>query len=117
MPSDRSTSSPLLRRGERGLSVVDVLVVADVRLYREGLSVLLRRGGAVSVAGAVVDAAEALEALDRTGVDVVLMDGTAARGAQGPPAVVGGAAARPAVSVGVKDEEDAIVACAEAGVA
>jgi DNA-binding NarL/FixJ family response regulator len=98
-------------------AAVSALIVADVRLYREGISLLLRRDNAVSVAAAVVDATEARDFLQGRPADVVLVDATTPRGLESVTALVRLPHGPPVVALGVDDDDSAILACAEVGVA
>jgi len=54
--------------------VIRILLVADIRLYREGLAQILGRERSLSVVGAVADFDSALAAARALQPDVVLID-------------------------------------------
>lgn len=60
--------------------MIRVLIVSDIRLYREGLADVLSRRGVVQVAGAAGSEDEALAAIDACHADVVLVDMTMLQG-------------------------------------
>ncbi|MET0399156.1 MAG: response regulator transcription factor [Longimicrobiaceae bacterium] len=96
---------------------VRAVVAAAVRLYREGVSLGLERCPGVCVVGEARDADETLAAVARGAPDVVLLDVSM----HGALALVRGIhEARPdlkVVAFAVDDaHEDAVLACAEAGV-
>lgn len=103
---------------ERPQSVVEpirVLVVAEVRLFREGLARELGREAGISI----VDAAPAADALTRLASlrpDIVLADAATVRGAELVRRVAEAGAAVVAFAVAEENEEE-VLACAEAGVA
>lgn len=79
--------------------MIDVLVVDDQQIVREGLRSLLRTDRGLTIVGECSDGAQAIEALNRLRPDVIVMDvrmpvmdGAAAteviRGSQGPPVVI-----------------------------
>jgi DNA-binding NarL/FixJ family response regulator len=98
-------------------AVVGVLVVADVRLYREGLSLVLSCASDITVVGVAADEQDARELLRETPPAVVLVDIGTRRGLQSLGSIVVSAAETPVVAIGIDGAEADIIACAEAGVA
>jgi two-component system nitrate/nitrite response regulator NarL len=97
--------------------VTSVLVVASVRLYREGLAAVLGRDERLRIVGAVAGHDEALEAARQLSPDVAVLD---PGGEDGRDTVRGLAAAEPAVPVvalAISETDADVVAWAEAGVA
>jgi two-component system, NarL family, nitrate/nitrite response regulator NarL len=93
--------------------VTSLLVATDVRLYREGLVDVL--SGRFELVGAAADRASAVEAARTEQPDVVLVDLAMEESSETISAV---AEAGPrVVALGVREVEDDVVACAEAGVA
>jgi two-component system, NarL family, nitrate/nitrite response regulator NarL len=92
-----------------------VLVVAAVRLYREGLSQALRERGFNVVGDPSVD--RGLDALADVRPDVVLVTADPRVGVDEIQAVMAAAPDARVVALAVPDAEGAIVACAEAGAA
>jgi DNA-binding NarL/FixJ family response regulator len=97
--------------GRRG-AVMRVLVVGEVRLYREGLADLLR-GAGVDVVGTAVDL-DGCKGFDGDRADIALFDVVGAAGVAGIRRAVDelGTAV---VAFGVSGSSGEIVACAEAG--
>ena len=93
-----------------------LLVVASVRLYREGLAEIFRGRDDVEVVAEAADAADCLGLLPRTRPDIVLLDMTT-DGLAGVRAIRAAAARVRIVAVAVPESEGDVVACAEAGVA
>jgi two-component system nitrate/nitrite response regulator NarL len=96
--------------------MIDVLVVTDVRLYREGLAEVLDRHEDLRVVGAAADAASAIAAVRRSPCDVAVVDlGTD----EGLAAVRELGLAAPdvrMVALAVTEEADEVIAWAEAGI-
>jgi DNA-binding NarL/FixJ family response regulator len=78
--------------------VIRIVIVADTRLYREGLAQVLGRGAHITVVATAARQDEALARLADLKPDVVLVDA-------------------PVVALGVADDDDDVLGCAEAGVA
>jgi two-component system nitrate/nitrite response regulator NarL len=96
--------------------VTRVFVVAEIRLYREGLARLLGRRQNIEVVGMASGWDEASEQVGRLRPDVVLLDMTEP---QSFAAVRQTRTILPSariVALAVRDGEDEVLACAEAGV-
>jgi two-component system, NarL family, nitrate/nitrite response regulator NarL len=96
---------------------IGVVVVADVRLYREGLSATLAVAGALEVHGTASSRDEALELVAETRPDVVVIDVTAREGLEIARALHRGPGAARLVAFAIEDQEQDVLACAEAGIA
>ena len=101
------------------LEVTHVFIVSEVRLYREGLSRLLRRDQRLDVVGTSGDVAEALEQL--AGLDeppgAVLLDVPAPAGLEGLRQLEAAVPTARIIVLNVSDaDEQAVLAWAEAGV-
>jgi len=96
--------------------MVGVYVLAEIRLYRDGLARILARVPGLQVLGAAADYDRAREELDRLRPQIVLLD-TVMPGSLGVARTI---LARPQppkiVALGVPDAEDELLACAEAGI-
>jgi DNA-binding NarL/FixJ family response regulator len=95
---------------------VRVLVVTEIRLYREGVADALRRLPDVEEALTADHAAAAVVTARQAEVDVVLLDMTLPDTTRATRSLL---AARPhlkVVALGAADEGPAVVACAEAGI-
>jgi two-component system, NarL family, nitrate/nitrite response regulator NarL len=97
--------------------MIRVLIVTDIRLYREGLAQILGRAERLEVAGAVARCEEALASIARAAPDVVLVD----LGVPDSVATIGAIRiAAPnvvVVALAVAEVEGDVLACAEAGAA
>lgn len=102
---------------ERAAPMIRLLIVSDIRLYREGLAQILARESRLQVVGTAADAPTAIEMGATRALDVALVDMAMP---QSVDAVRGIAAAAPGVKVvalGIREDERDLIACAEAGVA
>ena len=102
--------------GEGGVTTaapVQVLIVSDVRLYREGLTQLLSGEASVSVAAAGAADAAVMVSASATLPDVLLVD---ARRPEVMSLISTTFFETRVVVYGVRDDEREIVECAEAGV-
>lgn len=97
--------------------MIRVLIVAHIRLYREGLAVMLQHEQRISVVGAAVGADEALVALREHQPDVVLLDMAIPDNALLVRALVAAVPGTKVVALAVPEVEREVLACAEAGVA
>jgi two-component system, NarL family, nitrate/nitrite response regulator NarL len=104
-------SSP--REGAR----IAVLVVGDVRLYREGLADELRGRPELRVAGTASDAAGALARVGETRPDVVLLDVSIPGSYDLVRATIAALPSTRVVAFAVHESDRDLVACAEAGAA
>jgi len=91
-----------------------VLIVSDVRLYREGLALSLARGGALEVVGAA-SSAEAIETTAALCPDAVLLDASLPHGLALSRAILRDAPGTRIVGFGIDGDEHGVLACAEAG--
>jgi DNA-binding NarL/FixJ family response regulator len=91
-----------------------VLIISDVRLYREGLALSLARGGALEVVGAT-SSADAIESTETLCPDAVLLDGSLPNGLALSRAILRGAPSTRIVGFGIDGDEHGVLACAEAG--
>jgi len=96
--------------------VTSVAIVSAVRLYREGLAHALRNHGRVDVVATAGDTDAALEAAS-TACGVVLVDVTGHESLELIRRLRDAAPDTAVVALGVAEEEDAVLGCAEAGVA
>jgi len=102
-------------RSDAGDGLPRVLIVSDVRLYREGLAAALAGLGRVSIVGAVAGPDLTLACLSRLGPDAVLLDMALSRCLDLPAALRTEPPVR-FVAFAVADVDDGIVACAESGI-
>jgi two-component system, NarL family, nitrate/nitrite response regulator NarL len=96
--------------------VIRALVASDIRLYREGLAEGLRASGRVELAGTAADGEASVAGARELGPDVVLVDLAMAGWDQAVRAIVAAGDGARVVVLGVREVEDDVLACAEAGV-
>jgi two-component system, NarL family, nitrate/nitrite response regulator NarL len=96
--------------------VIRALVASDIRLYREGLADGLRASGRVEVVGTADDDRASVACAQALDPDVVLIDLAMAGWEEAVRAIVVAAEEARVVVLGVREVEDEVVACAEAGV-
>jgi two-component system nitrate/nitrite response regulator NarL len=99
--------------------VTRVLIVSEVRLYREGLARLLRRDRRLEVVGAAGDVPDALAALGGLAEppEAVLLDAPAPAGLEGLEQLEAAVPTARIIVLNVSDaDEQAVIAWAEAGV-
>jgi two-component system, NarL family, nitrate/nitrite response regulator NarL len=99
-----------------GTGKLSVVVVAETRLYRDGLAQMLERDPRLQIVATAGDAETGVTAISRHCPDAVLLDiGLAGSGAIVLKAITDAAPDQRVVAFGVADTEDAVIACAEAG--
>jgi two-component system, NarL family, nitrate/nitrite response regulator NarL len=96
---------------------IRLLIIDDTCLYREGLAAILGREEWVSATRAAADTDSAFRELDVFQPDVVLLNMATLDSAAILHAVARTAPAVRVVAIGVSDNEEEVIACAEAGVA
>jgi DNA-binding NarL/FixJ family response regulator len=94
-----------------------VLIVTDIRLYREGLAQMLAREVPLDVVGTASDGSGALSGIQTLEPDIVLLDMAMPEGLAIARAIAEAAPAVKVVALAVREVEDDVVACAEAGAA
>ncbi|HEU5213951.1 MAG TPA: response regulator transcription factor [Gaiellaceae bacterium] len=99
---------------EPGGAAITVVVVSEVRLYREGLFLLLARDPRIDVIGAAATHRQAAPLL-QCAPDVVLLDAPLANAELALAEL--GAPAQKVVVLGVREQESDVIAWAEAGAA
>lgn len=104
---------PCSAGGER--SSVRVLLIADIRLYREGLSEILEREAGMTVVALAADPPAAVRAARETRPDVIVLD-TAMIAAPAALRELAAASSAPLVALDVPVTGAAMVEYAEAGV-
>ena len=96
---------------------MQVLLIDDTRLYREGLTARLAPEAGIERVVAAADSKTALHQLTMLPIDVVLLNMATGGSIALLHAVVAGAPHVPVVALAVADNDDEVIACAEAGVA
>ena len=97
--------------------MITVLIVADIRLYREGLAQVVERQAQFRLAGTAADADSALASIQAHPPDVVLVDMAMPDGTMLVRATRELAPNVKVVALSVAETEGDVCACAEAGVA
>jgi two-component system nitrate/nitrite response regulator NarL len=93
-----------------------ILIVAEIRLYREGIAYLLRRHADIEVVAAAASWPEARRLLGTSLPDIVLLD-MVMPGAKGIVREIRSLESAPKViALAVPDDEDDVIACAASGV-
>jgi two-component system, NarL family, nitrate/nitrite response regulator NarL len=94
-----------------------VLILGDVRLYRDGLVSLLSNHHALDVIGAVPAGADVAQVAAASRPDIVLIDAAAVRGSDLVHHMLSDVPGLRVVAYGLMDEDREALDCAEAGVA
>jgi DNA-binding NarL/FixJ family response regulator len=97
--------------------VIGVLLIAELRLYREGLAELLEARDGISVVAAVSNGEEALARIEELRPDVALVDMAMIDNRHAILALGRRVPAIKIVAVGLSETEHAVLACVEAGIA
>jgi two-component system nitrate/nitrite response regulator NarL len=97
--------------------MIRVLIVAHIRLYREGLRDMLSTEPRITVVGTAAGADEAVVALREHAPDVVLLDMAIPDNVWLVRALCAAVTGTKVVALAVPDVEREVLACAEAGVA
>jgi two-component system, NarL family, nitrate/nitrite response regulator NarL len=94
-----------------------VLIVTDIRLYREGLTLILNGHPDLVVAGSAGSASDALSRIEESDADIVLLDMAMPEGGALARAIAGSMPGVHVVALAVGSCERAVLDCAESGVA
>jgi two-component system, NarL family, nitrate/nitrite response regulator NarL len=97
-------------------TTMKVLVVAQIRLYRDGVADALRRLEDVESVATAASAIAATVAARQTRCDVVLLDMTMPESTEAVSALLTARADLKVVALGVPEDGPEVVACAQAGV-
>jgi two-component system, NarL family, nitrate/nitrite response regulator NarL len=98
-------------------SPIRVVIVSDVRLYREGIVAALSRSQRIAIAGTASSAAEVVDYVRRVDANVVVFDMATRGSLDGVRALAAGAPHCRTIAFAVEEIDMQIVACAEAGIA
>jgi two-component system, NarL family, nitrate/nitrite response regulator NarL len=96
---------------------IQVIIVSDTRLYREGLALSLARDDRLVVVGVADTVAAALTCIEEKNPDVALLDFAIRDALALPRAIAAGQIHVKVVAFSVADTEDEVCECAEAGIA
>jgi two-component system nitrate/nitrite response regulator NarL len=94
-----------------------IVIVGEIRLYRDGLAAALNSKEGVEVVGSLANQYEAYEAIPRLHPDVVLLDMATAGSHQAVSRIRELAPDTRVVALGIADVERDVIGCAEAGIA
>ncbi|HEX3455574.1 MAG TPA: response regulator transcription factor [Gaiellaceae bacterium] len=94
-----------------------MLIVSEIRLYREGLAEMLQGEDGVDVVGTAAGADEAVQLLRANRPEIVLLDMAIPDNAWLVSALVAAEPGTRVVALAVPENEREVLACAEAGVA
>ncbi len=96
--------------------MVDVLIISDIRLYREGLAEMLTRDGRLRLVATVESIGAALRHLENGEVGVVLLDMGMPESLEAVRAIAASDKLVKVVALGISETRGDVVSCAEAGV-
>jgi len=96
---------------------VRTLILADTRLYRDGLVRALSDHVSIEIIGAAGTDADGLQRFAGEAIDVILVDAQVERARTMTPTIAAVLDVRKIVVFGVADEEEEAIRCAEAGIA
>jgi two-component system nitrate/nitrite response regulator NarL len=99
------------------MTVIRVVIVSGIRLYREGLADLLARAEGIAVLGSTADGQSGVACILELLPDVALLDMSILEHAAMIRAIADAAPAVKVVALGVWETERHVLACAEAGAA
>lgn len=94
-----------------------VLIVSNVRLYRDGLKQVLNEDGRLGVARAVASGEAAIEEVERHEPQSVLLDVAIPQALGTISSIALKAPRTKVIALGLSESEEDVVACAEAGIA
>ena len=95
---------------------IGIIILSPIRIYREGLSHVLAEEPEVRVLGTAATLEDAIVLLEDTGVDVVLFDVGSDPGVAGLRRLARYEGLH-VIAIGVVEDQDSVIACAEAGIA
>src|SRR6266487_1388372 len=97
--------------------MIRLLIVADIRLYQEGLAQILARERRLQVVATAADAGTAIQLAAERVIDVALVDMAMAESVASMRAIAAQVPRVKVVAVGLRESEHDLVLCAEAGIA
>jgi len=97
--------------------IIRVLVVSDIRLYRDGLAHILADEPRLAVVGTAADLPAALREVAAHSPDVALVDMAMPQSVDSVRGIAATASTVKVVALGIRETERDLLACAEAGVA
>lgn len=97
--------------------MIRLVIVSDIRLYREGLEDIINRKNEVSVVGTACDIEHAVQAIHAATPDVVLIDMSMLASCEVISHITSTYPSTRIIALAVTEDEDSVLACAKAGVA
>src|SRR6266487_2770009 len=97
--------------------MIRLLIVADIRLYQEGLAQILARERRLQVVATAADAGTAIQLAAERVIDVALVDMAMAESVASMRAIAAQVPRVKVVAVGLRESGHDLVLCAEAGIA
>jgi two-component system nitrate/nitrite response regulator NarL len=116
LPTTESNGFGRHTNGAGDTSTIRVFIVAKIRSYREALAQVLGREPGIAVAGTGGDDGRLDQAVAEDRVDVALVDADAIQSLGAVSSDSSSAANVSVIALGVTEDEDEVIACAEAGV-
>ena len=96
--------------------MIHVLIVSDIRVYREGLADILDRHASLSVRGTAKNTDLAIEEIKLNIPDVVILDMNMSSSCKVIESIASSSPVIKIVALSVTEDEDVILSCAKAGV-
>lgn len=97
--------------------MIRVVIVSDIKFYREGLDLILGREELISVVGTAHNVEHAVATIHKCSPDVVLIDMTILTCSEAVGYVASSCPGTKIIVLAVTEDEDTILACAKAGIA
>jgi len=97
--------------------MIRLVIVSDIRLYREGLADIIGRSSEVSVVGTAGDVEHAILTIQDSTPDVVLIDMTMVASCEAIRDIALSCPSTKIIALAVAENEDSILACAKVGIA
>lgn len=97
--------------------MIRLVIVSDIKLYREGLAETLTSRESLCVRSSVSNEIQAIEEIQTNSPDVVLIDMTMVSCLESVSRIATACPTTKIIAIAVTDDEDTILACARAGMA
>ncbi|MDH5181643.1 MAG: response regulator transcription factor [Gammaproteobacteria bacterium] len=96
--------------------MINIVIVSDIRLYREGLSEILNHEESFRVIGQACGAEQAISCIKETSPHIVVIDMTIAGCCNVVGKIVSSFPQVKVIALAVPDDEETILACAQSGI-
>lgn len=97
--------------------MIRLIIISDIRFYREGLAKVLEMQGTVNVVATADNSRQAVEQIIKYSPDVVLLDMIMVSSCETVSNIMSACPDVKIVALAVNDHEDSILTCARAGIA